>query len=483
MIQENLSEAEVADVDERFTRQLGHMPNFSQEATGADVRRLLVERAGIIREPVAGRIDFTHRTFEEFFAAQAALDMMDIEKLVANAHNDQWREIILLASGLASKPMCEQLIAGLIKRGDEVKASHYRYQLYLLAVSCLDTAIQLGPEIKAEAEKRLSQLVPPKNITDAKAIAGVGELAVKYLAKKWSMPAIVCAACVRALTIIGGDAALDMLEGYANDWRMAVVTELVKAWDAFDRETYARRILSKMFPNPSALAISHLSSVDGLQHFTDPMKLKRLELYNGHRLSDLTPLAGLTNLMMLRVYGGQWLSDLTPLAGLTNLRELDLSFCTRLSDLTPLAGLTNLTKLIFFNCSRLSDLTPLAGLTNLTELKLTSGYLSDLTPLAGLTNLRELDLSYCGQLSDLTPLAGLTNLTMLKLQACSQLSDLTPLAGLTNLTTLDLSRCRQITDWSVLTNLNSLRVLTLSENPNGLPIPLSIKKKVRLSQW
>ena len=93
MIQENLSEVAVSIVDERFTEKLAQMPGLSQNTSGKDVRRLLVERTGMLREPVAGQIDFTHRAFQEFFAAQAAVDTMDIEKLVANAHNDQWREV------------------------------------------------------------------------------------------------------------------------------------------------------------------------------------------------------------------------------------------------------------------------------------------------------------------------------------------------------------------------------------------------------
>ena len=45
MIQENLSEAETAQVDQRFTEHLLYMSGFSQEITGAAVRRLFVERS------------------------------------------------------------------------------------------------------------------------------------------------------------------------------------------------------------------------------------------------------------------------------------------------------------------------------------------------------------------------------------------------------------------------------------------------------
>jgi CBS domain-containing protein len=62
-----------------------------------------------------------------------------------------------------------------------------------------------------------------------------------------------------------------------------------------------------------------------------------------------------------------------------------------ITDLSPLAGLTNLEKLVLrFN--PISDVTPLKGLTNLEMLDLSYNKISDLSPLKGLTNLKELDL-------------------------------------------------------------------------------------------
>ncbi len=106
---------------------------------------------------------------------------------------------------------------------------------------------------------------------------------------------------------------------------------------------------------------------------------------DGAPISDLAPLAGLTNLGGLFLNGTR-VSDLAPLAGLSNLGALLLSN-TRVSDLAPLAGLTNL-KVLFLNNTRVSDLAPLAGLTNLNTLFLDDTRVSDLTPLAHLPNLR-----------------------------------------------------------------------------------------------
>ncbi|AFY57599.1 Leucine Rich Repeat (LRR)-containing protein [Rivularia sp. PCC 7116] len=60
------------------------------------------------------------------------------------------------------------------------------------------------------------------------------------------------------------------------------------------------------------------------------------------------------------------ISDLSPLAQLTNLKELYLSY-NQISDLSPLSRLTNL-NFLFLESNQIGDLSPLSQLTNLTWL-------------------------------------------------------------------------------------------------------------------
>jgi predicted NACHT family NTPase len=196
MLKENLSEIAVQLVDERFARKLVNMPNVPPDASAAKIRRMFVERAGIIRELADGRIDFTHRTFQEFFAAQAICDAADIDVMLANAANDQWREVIVLVCGLVSKVLCEHIIISLINRGDQETEKGRRYQLHLLAVSCMETVIEIDAQVKSEVNKRLSQLVPPKDMADARALAAAGELAIKHLANKRKISPAAAASCI-----------------------------------------------------------------------------------------------------------------------------------------------------------------------------------------------------------------------------------------------------------------------------------------------
>ena len=71
------------------------------------------------------------------------------------------------------------------------------------------------------------------------------------------------------------------------------------------------------------------------------------------------------------------------------------------TDLTPLAELTELTELLIYE-TKVTDISPLAKLTKLTTLKIRRTILNDITPLASLTNLRELELILNGELTDIT---------------------------------------------------------------------------------
>ena len=96
------------------------------------------------------------------------------------------------------------------------------------------------------------------------------------------------------------------------------------------------------------------------------------------------------------------INDLTGLEHAINLKWLGLDGETvgstwnnsnSISDLSPLAGLTNLTQL-WIGGNSISDISPLAGLTNLTSLTLEVNRISDISPLVANTGLGEGDTVY-----------------------------------------------------------------------------------------
>jgi hypothetical protein len=470
------SDAECEEVDARFEREL---PNLSVETTGERVRAFFVERGSLLREPVEGRIDFAHRTFQEFLAAQGALEDTRVGELLNYARDDQWRETIVLAAGKAYPKDCEQLLRGLIEQGNTQEQRVDRHRYHLLAIACLETAVKVAPETRQYVLDQAAAIFPPRDMDEARLVAAAGDPAVPFLRHNllhnWSQ----AAACVRALASIGSDAALQTIADYASQPEYQVQLEIGRAWTAFDRVEYARHALAGsvrlVLPfSPSAEHIQLVTHVSNLMltEASEPVDLTllaslphlaQLTLYSLSQLSNLAPLAQLHNLAQLELSGLDQLSNLAPLAQLHNLAQLELSGLDQLSDLAPLAQLHNLAQLTLYSLPQLSDLAPLAQLHNLAQLELSGlDQLSDLAPLAQLPALAQLTLSGLGQLSDLSPLAQLPHLAQLELRSLFQLSDLTPLASLPSLRELHII-ATGVNDYSPLEGLPNLNV-------NGRPV-------------
>ena len=211
-----------------------------------------------------------------------------------------------------------------------------------------------------------------------------------------------------------------------------------------------------------SLDIDFIDSPSVIHDAKQLSRLVNLTFLALHGVEDLTPLAGLPKLERLFVSHSN-IRDLSPLAGLVNLELIHMG--TSASDLSPLAGLTNLWHL-YLPGGDISDLTPLVGLTNLEELYLFGNDVTDISLLARLTDLKRLDLSRT-DISDISPLAGLSNLKWLNLHA-NKISDISALSGLTNLTWLDVS-VNEISDLSPLDGLRpSMKFLGTYDNP-GFP--------------
>jgi Leucine-rich repeat (LRR) protein len=108
---------------------------------------------------------------------------------------------------------------------------------------------------------------------------------------------------------------------------------------------------------------------------------------------------------------------------LMSLAEIDLNGC-QISDLRPIASLSNL-NILKLDRNLISDLRPIGKLTKLVILDLSNNQIRDVTPLSNLTILGFLKLSNNRQLSDIKPLASLTTIvtlnmsgTQVKLEEC-----------------------------------------------------------------
>jgi Leucine-rich repeat (LRR) protein len=224
---------------------------------------------------------------------------------------------------------------------------------------------------------------------------------------------------------------------------------------------------------------AHIKSLKGLEC------AEHLQLLwvGGNYVGDLSPLQGLQELNELAIYNMHGrLSDLTPLLGLTNLSYLDVRCNPSISNLTTLGTLAELNHL-FLGGNGLTDVGFLTNHFELRTLDVGQSYGLNLMQLTGLTNLAKLDVSYSTE-TELEPLAVFTNVGSLFVSGArlrgglwltnlpglsvlslfeTELADVTFLQTLTNLSELNASG-NSISDWSPIRALVRLESLWIYGN-------------------
>ncbi|MEU1706408.1 NACHT domain-containing protein [Streptomyces sp. NPDC005706] len=349
LLRNQLSDTTEEQAIDQVRLALESMPAVS--AGGPKVYKYLMVRSGLLRRPVEGRVDFIHRTFQEYLAAATIVSMNDIGSLVKNAHLDQWHEVVAMAVGHARPEECSEILNGLIARGNEEPNNTTR--LHLLAAACLENADQLDRETFNLVRHHAEKLIPPSKVSEAKELAAVGESVLPLLPRSGRrLLAQKAASTVRTASLVGGEAALDILSGFGSDSRKSVYAELSRAWTQFDVDEYAKRVMSKSPVARRELVIDHDQLLPTLRHFSDlqhlqchcPVQdfewldhchsLRSLALWNGSAVA-LDAIAKLPNLKALAIGyvdpDEQYLRGFANLSGLESLTlntgsKLDLDF-------------------------------------------------------------------------------------------------------------------------------------------------------------
>ena len=506
------------EAEDQLGRRLAGMRHVT--AAGADVLNHMIQRSGVLREPVPGRIDFVHRTFQEYMAAREAADQGHTGALLEHAHLDTWRETIILAAGHAHAPVRRELLAGLLDRaGQQPKRAR---KLRLLAAACLETAPAVEPELLAKIRSHLRELVP-RSIAEARSLAAVGEpLLTELPADVRGLTESQAAATVRAAALVNGPAGLATLARYAVDGRPRVQRQLVQDWEYFDPGEYAERVLADAPLDEGAVVVRNpvlLPELSRLRHLTrtsvitqqklDLAKLDgvpHLDTLSSPRPPDggLEALAAHRELEMVGLSVAGRKLDLAVLEQLPALSRLYLFGLAPDQDLSSLARLPSLRTLSFHGAPMVVDI--IEGLTGLTDLSVpfsepwrpcilhrlaeleSLGLHEPVAPIGGLDalvhelrskkHLEGLHLYTAAWVTDAAPLARLATLRRLDIDATS-IVDLTPLAELARLEWLYIGNRERVLDLGPLAALPRLVDLYIADSPPGLDLtPLRGRRTV-----
>lgn len=355
----------------RLRERLLGMPNVRESAEV--LLDHLVERSGVIRSPALGRIDFIHRTFQEFLAAKEAVDRDSIDLLVDRSRSDLWRETVLMACAQGSPEQRGRLLNGILDEAAKAGTRLAR-QLNLLAVACKETATLAPPETLARVDSRAKALVPPRGVRESRSLATVGESVLDYLPDSLEgLTTAKAAACVRTVAMVNGPRALEKLTGYSPDPRVDVQVELVRAWKLFDPATYARKVLADAPLIPPGIAkqveVDFRAAVPFLHQLT-MLRMFRLDLRGyGPMDAEIDTIAKNLKLEDLALLGDSVPDTLPRLAQLSGLRRLFLNFSQGWpSSISFMSRLVGLRYLWLCNAGELHDLRFLRDLRNLRNL-------------------------------------------------------------------------------------------------------------------
>nr|WSY51475.1 NACHT domain-containing protein [Streptomyces sp. NBC_00886] len=433
-------------------------------ADGNAVLDHLLARSGVLRSPVEGRVDFVHRTFQEYLAAQDAADEDNMGNLVERAHLDLWRETIMMAAGHATLRQRRELVGGVLDRARD-EPRHAR-RLRLLAASCLETMASVPEDLTRRLDEALGTLVPPRRASEAGSLAAVGPSLVRRLPESLEGMSVSAArTTVRTAALIGGEEALERLVGYAVGAEKEVQRELVDVWEYFDPDEYARRVLlpiplegvqlrlSHAAQWPAAVRLRQARHVSIGYEFTDGLAataaLGELHLLWMPWLrgdNDLSPLrhrTGLSNLVVCGM-GELPLLDIEPLRDLTELTNLQLQGWLSIPPLDAIPIPDGLTGLGLGKLAENVDLGPLFERADWYALVLEgAGTPRGIGDLARLTELKRLDFGGF-DLSTWLPARETwpPSLRGMELYSCRLPVDLGPIGALNTLRNLDLSNCR-----------------------------------------
>ena len=423
MIRNAASEVDTDAAIGQIGRSLAALPGSDYQPDTAF--RFLLERTGLLREPAAGRVDFVHRTFQEYLAAKAAVDGDAIGELVANAGNDQWGEVVVLAAGQANQAQSAQLLRGLLRRNWR---GQQRYGRQVLAVACLQEVRSLEPNLRQEVESVIPHVLPPQSMEQAEQLSAVGERLIPLLASHWTRDTRRAPETIRAASLVGGDAAMDFIRDVSLRRDIpTVASEVSRAWQYFSPDDYAQRVLAASGPKEL-----DVSSGRFLRALTSVPSVVRLTIHSSERGEmDLDPVTALPQVKELTIQGTNldlsaldafpqleslaiWSypdGDIRQLPFLPALTKLEIYSSTSLTSLDGIERQSAITRVGLYECENLSNVRQLSGLPSLKRIFIARSTCLDLDGFTPSGPRLVLTLQDCGEV-DLGPLSSTRGLTV-----------------------------------------------------------------------
>jgi hypothetical protein len=154
------------------------LPKLKAAISGEGLIRQIWERSGILQEQRLGFFGFAHRALHDYLAAAYLVDQELEGLLFKHAGEERWREVILIASGLAPAYRAERLI-------DVLLAGESWPELEMAGLTLAED-VQLGDDLREEVKKRIIDRVAGEEAAGPfRRLVGALMAADLNLARRW----------------------------------------------------------------------------------------------------------------------------------------------------------------------------------------------------------------------------------------------------------------------------------------------------------
>ena len=148
--------------------------------TAEGLIRQIWQRSGILHEQRLGWFGFAHRALHDFLAAAYVVEHELDDLLLERAGEERWREVILIAAGLAPAARAQRLVGALLTRKSESAA-----ELEMAGLTLAED-LQLGTDLRAEVRRRLLERLTQEEIAGPfRRLAGALMAADLEAAREW----------------------------------------------------------------------------------------------------------------------------------------------------------------------------------------------------------------------------------------------------------------------------------------------------------
>ncbi|EGJ73751.1 putative signal transduction protein with Nacht domain [Streptomyces sp. Tu6071] len=263
MVEEELPEISAEHAVDFFRDILPRYPAVAEQGTPQQVLRHLLNRSGVLRAPEHNRVEFIHRTFQDYLAALALGRNKRMKRLKEQAHNDVWEDVLRMALVTGDQSRREELLTYLLEEENHQlwsKAASLR--ITLLVLSSIDGYIELEPEFHRRIEALRRQLIPPQTEEEALALAQCGPMVLRLLPDPRTCTADEREYLASALSRAGGDEAIPYLGKLASFEESPVDSWLLSSWFRFDTAEYFREVISPVVARSPERAVAVQSAVE-----------------------------------------------------------------------------------------------------------------------------------------------------------------------------------------------------------------------------